>query len=622
MDSKNSNLSERERRLDEVVTAYLKAVEAGEHPEPRNWLERYPDLAAELSAFFAGQREVAALACAVTVAPDQSSGAGILGKVRYIGDYELLEEIARGGMGVVYKARQVSLKRLVALKMILAGECAGPQELARFRTEGEAVASLQHPNIVQIYEVGAHEGHPYFSLEYCGGGSLAQKLNGTPLPAKEAAQIAETLARAMHVAHQAGIIHRDLKPANVLVSADGSLKITDFGLAKRVQGDPGALATGGPTVSGAIMGTPSYMAPEQAGGKSKDLGPACDVYALGAILYELLTGRPPFKAAIPLDTILQVVNDEPVPPTRLQSKTPRDLETICLKCLAKDPGRRYGTALALAEDLERWQAGKPIQARPTGAFERTLKWVRRRPTQAALVAVSLAAIVVVVFIVSVYSVRLADKAVAIKKGEEQLEARGRQVHELEQQVSRQIDRAERHLGELYTSEGVRHYEQGDWSAALLHYARVAQVDGNDPDRLQAHRLRYRSCLPRSIRLLEVTDIGKEADRVPGKENGPLSERPWTQWGSGGPWGSDVKATSRDGRFRASAYDRSDGTTSGRPLTDVNRVPKGFIPAAWPTHWPGAVAVSLPGSRAIHPGTVLPGAVRETAPPDVARGERP
>jgi WD40 repeat protein/serine/threonine protein kinase len=409
MDSDNSYLSERERRLDEVVTAYLKAVEAGEHPEPRDWLARYADLAPELSAFFAGQRQVAALAYADTVAPSQSSGDGILGKVRYIGDYELLEEIARGGMGVVYKARQVSLKRLVALKMILAGECAGPQELARFRTEGEAVASLQHPNIVQIYEVGAHEGHPYFSLEYCAGGSLAQKLNGTPLPAAHAAQLAETLARAMHVAHQAGIIHRDLKPANILLqkdeggrlkdeskptaSSDSSfilqpssfiLKITDFGLAKRVQGEPGALATGGPTVSGAIMGTPSYMAPEQAAGQGKGVTHAADIYALGAILYEMLTGRPPFRAALPLETILMVVTNDPVPPSQFNTKTPRDLETICLKCLRKEPHQRYASAADLAEDLARWQKGEPISARPVSRLERSWRWCRRNPVVAGL----------------------------------------------------------------------------------------------------------------------------------------------------------------------------------------------------------------------------------------------
>ena len=201
--------------------------------------------------------------------------------MRYVEDYELLAELGRGGMGVVYKARQASLKRLVALKMILAGGHAGAADLARFRTEGEAIARLQHPNIVQVYEVGKHEGKPFFSLEFCPGGSLDRKLNGTPLPAQEAAQLVETLSGAMHAAHQAHVIHRDLKPANVLLTSDGTPKITDFGLAKKID-------EAGQTGSGSIMGTPSYMAPEQAGGKSKELGPACDVYALGAILYELL----------------------------------------------------------------------------------------------------------------------------------------------------------------------------------------------------------------------------------------------------------------------------------------------------------------------------------------------
>jgi eukaryotic-like serine/threonine-protein kinase len=226
------------------------------------------------------------------------------------------------------------------------------------------VARLQHPNIVQIFEVGEHDGHPYFSLEFVDGGSLAQKLDGTPLPPQQAARLVETLARAMHAAHQAGVVHRDLKPANVLLTADGTPKITDFGLAKKLDSDAGQ------TQSGAIMGTPSYMAPEQAGGKSKEIGPAADTYALGAILYELLTGRPPFKAPTPLDTVLQVVGDEPVPPRKLQSKTPRDLDTICLKCLQKAPGKRYTTAIDLAEDLRRFQAQEPIQARPVGRCAR------------------------------------------------------------------------------------------------------------------------------------------------------------------------------------------------------------------------------------------------------------
>jgi hypothetical protein len=294
--------------------------------------------------------------------------------------YEILGELGRGGMGVVYKARQVRLQRLVALKMILAGAHAGPQELARFRREAEAVAQLQHPHIVQIYEVGEQKGQPYFSLEFVDGGSLAQKLAGTPLPAYQAAQLVETLARAVHAAHERDIIHRDLKPANVLLTAHGTPKVTDFGLAKRLDAGPGL------TESGAIVGTPSYMAPEQARGKTKEIGPACDVYALGAIFYELLTGRPPFRAETPLDTVLQVLQDEPVAPSRLQPKLPRDLETICLKAMAKTPARRYATAQALAEDLRRFLNHEPITARSVGAYERVTKWVRRRPMVASLLA--------------------------------------------------------------------------------------------------------------------------------------------------------------------------------------------------------------------------------------------
>jgi hypothetical protein len=297
--------------------------------------------------------------------------------------YEIIRELGRGGMGVVYLARQTKLNRPVALKMILAGSHAGAADLARFQTEAEAIARLRHPNIVQVYEVGEHEGKPYFSLEFCGGGSLEKKLGGTPLPAREAAALVETLARAMQAAHEQHVIHRDLKPANVLLAEDGTPKITDFGLAKK-------LDEAGQTQSGAIMGAPSYMAPEQAGYKpdaqAREIGPAADVYALGAILYECLTGRPPFKAATALDTILQVVSDEPVPPSQLQPKTPRDLETICLKCLHKDRAKRYGSARELADDLRRFLGGEPIRARPVGRLERAAKWVKRNPVVAALLA--------------------------------------------------------------------------------------------------------------------------------------------------------------------------------------------------------------------------------------------
>ncbi len=296
------------------------------------------------------------------------------------GDYELLEELGRGGMGVVYKARQGKLKRLVALKMILTGEHAAAQDLARFQAEAEAVARLHHPNIVQVYEVGQHAGQPYLALELCPGGTLDRKLAGTPLPAEEAARLVQAVARAMYAAHQAGVVHRDLKPQNVLLAADGQPKVTDFGLAKKLDEQTAH------TQTGAILGTPSYMAPEQAAGMGKDVGPPADVYALGAVLYECLTGRPPFKAATHLDTLWQVSHDEPVPPRQLQHKVPRDLETVCLKCLHKEPGRRYASALELAEDLRRFLAGEPIHARPVGPAERAVKWVRRRPAVAGLAA--------------------------------------------------------------------------------------------------------------------------------------------------------------------------------------------------------------------------------------------
>jgi WD40 repeat protein len=331
-----------------------------------------------------------AAAEAPTLPPPEQAPAPVTQERAGIPGYEILGELGRGGMGVVYKARQVQLDRLVALKMILSGSHAGEAELARFRTEGEAVARLQHPNIVQIHEVGEVDGRPFFSLEFCPGGSLDRQLDGTPLPPLKAAQLVETLARAMHTAHQAGIVHRDLKPANVLLAADGTPKVTDFGLAKRLESEPGVSTPGGLTVSGAIMGTPSYMAPEQAGGKSRGIGPAADIYALGAILYECLTGRPPFKAATPLETVLQVIGDDPVPPARLNPRVPRDLETICLKCLQKDPSKRYDSAEALVTDIARFLKGHPVHARPSTAWARGCKWAKRHPGVAISVAVIVA----------------------------------------------------------------------------------------------------------------------------------------------------------------------------------------------------------------------------------------
>jgi hypothetical protein len=273
----------------------------------------------------------------------------------------------------------VQLDRVVGLKMLLHTEHAGTDERHRFQSEARAVARLQHPHIVQIHEVGEYQGRPYFSLEFCPGGSLADRLDGTPWTAAEAAALLQTLARAMHAAHQANVIHRDLKPANVLLTEDGQAKITDFGLAKK-------LDEKSQTQTGAVVGTPSYMAPEQASGK-KEVGPAADIYALGAILYELLTGRPPFKAATAMHTLLLVMSEEPVPVRRLQPQAPKDLETICHKCLHKDPHKRYASAAELAEDLRRFLAGEPIQARPVGAVGRSWRWCRRNRAVAGLLAV-------------------------------------------------------------------------------------------------------------------------------------------------------------------------------------------------------------------------------------------
>jgi len=288
-----------------------------------------------------------------------------------IAGYEILEVLGSGGMGIVYKARQARLDRFVALKMIRGGAGARPEDLARFEIEAKAVAAIEHPNIVQIFEIGEHDGLPYFSLEYLAGGNLAQKIGGKPQPVDEAARIVEILARAMYVAHKHKVIHRDLKPGNVLFAADGTPKIADFGLVKRLESDSGQ------TRSGSVLGTPSYMAPEQAWGDTQKVGPASDQYALGAILYELLTGRPPFQGTSVLDTLDMVRNREPVPPSQLLSKTPRDLETICLKCLEKDIARRYPDTLALAEDLRRYRAGETILARPVSDTERLWRWCAR-----------------------------------------------------------------------------------------------------------------------------------------------------------------------------------------------------------------------------------------------------
>jgi WD40 repeat protein len=346
---------------------------------------------APVNAQAASVKPTAILVGPAPATPSRATANGPAVALPLVPGFDVLGLLGEGGMGVVYKARQNGLNRLVALKMIRGGALARPEDVNRFRAEAEAVARLQHPNIVQIFEIGERAGLPYFALEYVDGGCLDRKIAGRPQPPRYAAALVQALARAVHAAHQQGVVHRDLKPANVLLTSRGTPKITDFGLAK-LEEDRGQTRTG------AIMGTPSYMAPEQASGNPRAVGPAVDVYALGAILYELLTGRPPFRGANPLETLEQVRRQDPVPPRRLQLDVPVDLETICLKCLAKEPPQRYASAEELADELRRFLGGEPIRARPMGPAERLARALRRRRAAVLWSAASAAAVILAVVI--------------------------------------------------------------------------------------------------------------------------------------------------------------------------------------------------------------------------------
>ncbi len=321
-----------------------------------------------------------------------------------IAGFEISGELGRGGMGVVYHAKQLSLGRDVALKIVLAGPHAAWSDRARLRAEAETVACMKHPNIVPIYEIGEQNNLAYLALELVEGGSLAQALAKRPMASYQAAEMAEILAKTMSYVHERGVLHRDLKPANVLLTIDGVPKITDFGLAKWLD------VPSKDSRSGVVAGTPGYMAPEQARGQTALVGPATDVYALGAILYEMLTGRPPFHAATTQETVQQLLTEDPVPPTKLQPRVARDLETICLKCLQKEPARRYATASAFARDLQCFLSGRPILARPVPSWERAVKWARRRPAVAMLIGFSVVATVALFALSLAHNARLGASA--------------------------------------------------------------------------------------------------------------------------------------------------------------------------------------------------------------------
>jgi WD40 repeat protein/serine/threonine protein kinase len=436
--------------------------------------------------------------------------------------YEILARLGDGGMGVVYKARQTKLNRIVALKMILSGSHAAPEEVARFKTEAEAIARLQHPNIVQVFEVGESEGRPFIALEFVDGPSLAARLAGTPQPPLEAARLVEVLARAVQHAHERGVVHRDLKPANVLLACSGGSpnagtaapgrfcepplneavpKITDFGLAKRLDEQ-------GPTRTGALLGTAPYMAPEQAAGRTQEIGPATDVYALGAILYECLTGRPPFKAATTLETLEQVLYDEPVSPRRLQPKVPRPLETICLKCLQKDLRHRYASAAELADDLPRFLNGEPIRARPVGRLTRLWLWCRRNPALAGASALSAAALLIIVVL-----------GVSYGFAQHQF---GVEQHRLAENLQTALAQTQREAALSTWDHGRRLCEEGEVGHGLLLVVRALQrapADDNLRDALRRdlagwHRLCHTLCQvwrhPGAVLAVAVSPDGKTA----------------------------------------------------------------------------------------------------------------
>ncbi len=470
----------RESSVDVAIAEYLRAKDGPRPFDVDGWLARHPGAAAELCEFLRdegvfGEFVAPALAPPSTLSHVEAAADSTLtegtearaphpepGRVGFE-DFEVLDEIARGGMGVVYRARQRSLNRVVALKMVLGGPLASRAEADRLYREAEAVAGLDHPNIVPVYAVGEHDGQPFFAMKLVPGGSLAVHAQDLAARPRDVAALVARVARAVYHAHQRGILHRDLKPSNILLDGTGEPHVTDFGLARKL--DAGA------SVSGAVAGTPSYMAPEQARGE-KGLTTAVDVYGLGGVLYFLLTGVAPFKAESTAEVLLLVLATDPVAPRTVRPDLPRDLETICLKCLAKDPARRYGSAAELADDLDRWLAGEPIQARPAGRAERAVLWVRRNPVAAALAAVSVLAMVALIWgiLVFTFNAELTEAKRQTDEANEGLAGANFQLGSLNKELAASLGREQQ---EKRTVDHLRHVaeDRGDQIRRLLYAVR-------------------------------------------------------------------------------------------------------------------------------------------------------
>jgi WD40 repeat protein/serine/threonine protein kinase/tetratricopeptide (TPR) repeat protein len=502
-----------------------------------------------------------------------------------LADYEILEVIGHGGMGVVYKARDKRLQRQVAIKMILAGKAADPDQwahlLQRFRQEAEAVARLKHPNIVQIFTIAESVTGPFFVMELVTGGSLAH-IKGVPQDPRIAARVVQTLAQAMHAAHREGVVHRDLKPANILLAAESDQrsvagkhlssslatdhlslttipKIADFGLAKQLDADS--------SMTAGMAGTPSYMAPEQAQRGKKEIGPAADIHALGAILYELLTGQPPFKGATLLDTLDQVRSQEPVPPTRLQPRTPYDLEVICLKCLQKEPRKRYASAGQLADDLDRFLEGKPILARPVGKLETAWKWARRYPARAALIVLSFLAVFGIFAAVIRDNILSQEYVENLKKENEKTKAaqkdaeikadlakiKAKEAKERQEEAERERRQAVEKTIRLTLAGGQKHQGEGDLLTAMLYYAEAAALEEAGSPQALKHQIRLTACLAQAPKLVQLWSHKDGVTHVEFSPDGKL-----------------VLSASRDGTARV--WD----AVTGKPLFDQPLVQNGPI----------------------------------------------